>query len=115
MPLLGARARREHRGAQRQNYRDGACDALRKVAQQTADQTNVPRFRVGVDAIRIDAVVTDRDNRIVEDLTADDFEIKQDGKLQPVTFAQFMPVAVRSAAKVVPKPTSSAVESRGVK
>ena len=61
-----------------------------------------------MDAVRIDAVVTDRDNRIVEDLTADDFEIKQDGKLQPVTFAQFMPVAVRSAAAVVPKPTGRA-------
>ena len=77
------------------------------AVQQTTDQTNVPRFRVGVDAVRIDAVVTDRDNRIVEDLTADDFEIKQDGKLQPVTFAQFMPVAVRSAATVVPKPSGS--------
>jgi VWFA-related protein len=58
-------------------------------AQQARD---VPRFRVGVDAVRIDAVVTDRDGRIVSDLTADDFEVRQDGKLQKVTFAQFVPV-----------------------
>jgi VWFA-related protein len=51
-----------------------------------------PRFRVGVDAVRIDAVVVDRDGRIVRDLTADDFEIRQDGKLQKVTFAEFVPV-----------------------
>ncbi len=53
-----------------------------------------PRFRVGVDAVRIDAVVTDRDGRIVTDLTAEDFEVRQDGKRQTVTFAQFMPVLI---------------------
>jgi VWFA-related protein len=58
-------------------------------AQQAPD---VPRFRVGVDAVRIDAVVTDRDGRIVSDLTAADFEVRQNGKLQKVTFAQFVPV-----------------------
>jgi VWFA-related protein len=51
-----------------------------------------PRFRVAVDAVRIDAVVTDRNGRTVDDLTADDFEVRQDGKLQRVTFAEFMPV-----------------------
>ena len=51
-----------------------------------------PRFRVGVDAVRIDAVVTDREGRTVPDLTAADFEVRQNGKLQKVTFAQFMPV-----------------------
>jgi VWFA-related protein len=58
-------------------------------AQQPAD---TPRFRVGVDAVRIDAVVTDRDGRIVRDLTAADFEVRQDGKRQTVTFTQFVPV-----------------------
>ncbi len=51
------------------------------------------RFRVGVDAVRIDAVVTDRDGRTVPNLTANDFEVRQDGRLQRVTFAQYMPVA----------------------
>ena len=55
-------------------------------------EREAPPFRVGVDAVRIDAVVTDRDGRIVSDLTADDFEVRQDGKRQTVTFAQFMPV-----------------------
>jgi VWFA-related protein len=59
------------------------------AAGQTPD---VPRFRVAVDAVRVDAVVTDRDGRIVTDLTADDFEVRQDGKRQAVTFAQFVPV-----------------------
>lgn len=51
-----------------------------------------PRFKVAVDAVRIDAVAVDRNGRIVRDLTADDFEIRQDGKLQKVTFAEFVPV-----------------------
>lgn len=56
-----------------------------------------PRFRVGVDAVRIDAVVTDRDGLTVSDLTADDFEVRQDGKRQKVTFAQFVPVLTGAA------------------
>jgi VWFA-related protein len=63
---------------------------LFSVSAQETPQA--PRFRVGVDAVRIDAVVTDRDGRIVSDLTAADFEVRQDGKLQNVTFAEFMPV-----------------------
>src|SRR3954447_8360249 len=53
---------------------------------------NAPRFRVATDGVRIDAVVTDRVGRIVSDLTADDFEVRQDGKLQKLLFAQFVPV-----------------------
>lgn len=55
------------------------------------------RFRVAVDAVRIDAVVTDRAGRIVADLTADDFELRQDGRRQPVMFAQFVPVLTEAA------------------
>src|SRR4051794_4174999 len=65
-----------------------------------------PRFRVSVDGIRIDAVVTDNKNNVVRDLSADDFEILQDGKPQKVTFAQFMPVMATAAAS---RPTGTAV------
>jgi len=61
-----------------------------------------PMFRVGVDIIRIDAVVTDRDGNIVTDLTADDFELKQDGKVQPITMAQFVSIESRRAANPAP-------------
>src|SRR4051812_29437998 len=52
----------------------------------------IPRFRVATDGVRIDAVVTDRDGRVVPDLAADDFEVRQDGKIQKLLFAQFVPV-----------------------
>ena len=62
-----------------------------------------PRFRVGVDAVRMDVVVTDKDGRLVTDLTADDFEVRQDGKLQQVTLARYVPVAVQPPTTLVSK------------
>lgn len=57
-----------------------------------------PRFRVGVDAVRMDVVVTDRDGNLVTDLTAGDFEIRQNGKLQEVTLARYVAVDVAPSA-----------------
>src|SRR6266568_6879457 len=75
-----------------------------------------PRFKVAVDAVSFDAVVTDRDGHVVRDLTADDFEIFQDGKRQKVTFAQFVPVITIAApaarvigSSAVPAPAATEV------
>ena len=89
-----------------------AVACLLPVSAQRAPDT--PRFRVGVDAVRIDAVVTDRDGRIVTDLTAADFDVRQDGKRQAVTYAQFVPVLAgpdsqsdtESPAAAAPSPTA---------
>jgi hypothetical protein len=40
-----------------------------------AQDPQPPRFRVAVDGVRIDAVVTDKKNDVVRDLNAADFEI----------------------------------------
>ena len=80
-----------------------------QVAAQ--ERREAPRFRVGIDAVRIDAVVTDRDGRIVTDLTSDDFEVRQDGKRQTVTFAQFMPVLVSEPHEAAPVPGASRAEA----
>lgn len=66
--------------------------SLSTLEGQESQRPAPPRFRVSVDVVRIDAVVTDRHGRIVRDLTVDDFEVFQDGKRQKVTFAQFVPV-----------------------
>ena len=42
-------------------------------------------FRVSVDLVQMDAVVTDKNGRPVDNLTADDFIILQDGKPQEIT------------------------------
>jgi VWFA-related protein len=44
-----------------------------------------PTFRVQVEAIEIDASVTDASGTVVTDLTRDDFEILEDGKPQTIT------------------------------
>jgi VWFA-related protein len=81
-----------------------AIVSIRVLAGQQPKVDDPPRFKVGVDAVRIDAVVTDRDGRIVKDLTAEDFEIFQDGKRQTVTFAQYVPVISSRAAADGPRP-----------
>jgi VWFA-related protein len=79
------------------------------TAALLAQELQTPRFRVAVDAVRIDAVVTDKNGNVVRDLTADDFEIVQDGRKQKVTFAQFVPVSVPAA------PTATAAAPRSLK
>ena len=61
--------------------------------QEPEAQLQQPTFHIGVDAVRIDAVVTDARGNVVTDLTADDFELKDDGRPQKVTLATFVPVA----------------------
>ena len=72
-----------------------ACTAAALAARQAPSEP--PRFRVAVDLVSIDAVVTDRKGEVVRDLTAADFEVFQDGKRQKVTFAQFVPVGTVAA------------------
>ena len=81
-----------------------ACTAAAVGARQAPSET--PRFRVAVDVVAIDVVVTDRRGAVVRDLTAADFEVFQDGKRQKVMSAQFVPVvtaAAPAAAAVGPK------------
>jgi hypothetical protein len=81
-------------------------------AQQSAppqDSPNTPRFRVAADGVRIDAVVTDGDGRVVADLTADDFEVRQDGKPQKLLFAQFVPVLTGPAVAAASPRASAAI------
>jgi VWFA-related protein len=47
-------------------------------------------FRSGTNIIRVDATVIDRSGRPATGLTADDFEVKEDGAVQPVTSFTFL-------------------------
>jgi VWFA-related protein len=80
--------------------------ALVRASSQAPPAVSQPQpvFRVGVDAVRIDAVVTDKDGRIVTDLTAKDFELRQDGKVQNITLARFVPVQTSAEQPRPPEP-----------
>jgi VWFA-related protein len=43
-----------------------------------------PVFRLGVDSVSVDVLVTDKQGQPVSDLKPEDFEIKEDGKLQTI-------------------------------
>jgi VWFA-related protein len=54
-----------------------------ELSATNQDQDKV--FRVSVDLVQVDAVVTDKKGRPVDDLTVDDFIVLQDGKPQKIT------------------------------
>ncbi len=51
-------------------------------AQPSADQQ--PTFRAGINFVRVDVIVSDRDGKPLVDLTQNDFEVLEDGKPQQI-------------------------------
>ena len=54
-----------------------------------------PVFRGTGDAVHVYATVTDRDGRLVTNLTQDVFEVRDEGKPQPITLFDNTPRAIR--------------------
>jgi Ca-activated chloride channel homolog len=54
-----------------------------------------PVFRGTGDAVRVFVTVTDRDGRIVTTLTRDDFDVRDEGKPQPITLFDNTPQPIR--------------------
>jgi VWFA-related protein len=68
--------------------------ALAAQAPSPAPQTAPPSFRVEVNYVEVDALVTDARGTIVTDLTADDFELLEDGRPQKVTAFSFVNIPI---------------------
>src|SRR5258708_7484385 len=62
--------------------------------QSSAQQTPSPEgvIRINVNLVQVDAIVTDAKGKPVTNLTADDFEVLQDGKVQTITNFAFIDV-----------------------
>lgn len=85
--VRAARADRDRRYA----GRAAAAALLLLAATAQARQAQQPApFRSGTNIIRVDATVIDRSGRPVSTLTADDFEVREDGAVQPVTSFTFL-------------------------
>ena len=54
-----------------------------------------PTFRGGSDAVRVFVTVTDNEGRLVTKLSKDNFEVKDEGKPQPITYFDNSPQPVR--------------------
>jgi Ca-activated chloride channel family protein len=58
-------------------------------------QEQQPVFRGGGDTVRVFATVTDRDGRLVTTLTREQFEVRDEGKPQPITVFDNSPRPIR--------------------
>ena len=67
-------------------------------AEQPATDVQQPTFRTGINFVRVDAIVTDRQGAPVVDLTQGDFEVFEDGK--PQTLESFRLVKIDTATPV---------------
>ena len=59
-------------------------------SQPSPQQPQQPIFRVGVNFVRVDVIVTDKQGNPVPDLTQDDFEVQEDGKPQTIETFRFI-------------------------
>ena len=73
--------------------------ALRLDGQQTQRPERPPAFRVVVDAVELDAFVTDAQGNPVTDLTANDFEVLEDGRRQTITSFAHVNIPVERAER----------------
>lgn len=60
-------------------------------------------IRISSKLVLVDALVVDKENRQVKDLTAEDFEIYQDGKLQQITSFSYVDGAGRASIARTPE------------
>src|SRR6185295_17153950 len=85
-----------------------SADATRQQPAQQPPAPEQPIFRGGINTVRVDVIVTDRQGNPVSDLKLEDFEIQEDGKPQkPETFR-----LVKIDAQVAPAYTSRTIRSR---
>lgn len=75
------------------------------AAQQPPPPDQQPIFRTGINFVRVDAIVTDRQGNPIPDLKQTDFEVFEDGKPQTIETFRFVktdgnaPVETRSAIR----------------
>ena len=84
--LAGLRASASAEATADKSAAAGAADrqATNSMPPATAPQPpdSQPVFRTGINTVRVDVIVTDRQGNPVTDLTLEDFEIQEDGKPQ---------------------------------
>jgi Ca-activated chloride channel family protein len=72
-----------------------AFGVLGPAAQQPPAGQQQPIFRGGSEAVRVFVTVTDRDGRLVTTLAQDKFEVRDEGKPQPITQFDNTPQPIR--------------------
>ena len=78
--------------------------AIVVTAGGLAGQQAPPPFRVEVNYVEVDAMVTDRDDRFVDDLAQEDFHVFEDGKAQNIATFSFVDLPIERRASSSPEP-----------
>ena len=81
------------------------------TTQQQTQQDNDDVVRISTNLVQVDAVVTDKDGRLVTDLRPDEVEIFEDGRPQKVTNFSFVSTESGVAQPITVKPTAPADKS----
>jgi Ca-activated chloride channel family protein len=71
------------------------CVCVAAVATPAATGRPQATFRAASDAVRVFVTVTDREGQLVTTLSRDDFEVRDEGKPQPITLFDNTPQPVR--------------------
>ena len=83
--------------------------ALLILTEPTSAVAQALPFRASTNLVRVDVVVLDREGKAVPNLTAEDFELKQDGAPQAITAIAFVrPVGTAQAVVVRPNGADAA-------
>jgi len=72
---------------------------------QLASQDDEDVVRITTNLIQMDAVVTDKNGMLVTDLSADDFEVQENGEVQKITNFSFVPITPVPNNPVAPNPS----------
>jgi VWFA-related protein len=85
-----------------------AAAAAALVADQTPQpaQPQPPTFKLRVDYVEVDVVVTDRDGNLVKDLKKEDFQVLEDGKAQTVSAFTQVDIPIERADRPLYSPTA---------
>jgi VWFA-related protein len=84
-PRLAAAGGGQADGAQAKTQTAQSPASASQPAQPATDPTTGrPIFRTGVNFVRVDAIVTDKNGRVVSDLNQSDFEVSEAGKPQVI-------------------------------
>ena len=82
-------------------------------AQQQPAQPQQPTFKLRVDYVEVDVVVTDRDGNLVRDLKKEDFQVIEDGKPQTINTFSLVDIPIERADRPLFQPDPIEPDVRG--
>lgn len=88
-------------------WRNTLALALLAVLPLSPQQPEEPTLRITVTLVQVDAVVTDSKGRHVPDLKPEDFELRQDGKLQKIVSLSYISGEPGAINRPAPAPRNS--------